>query len=175
MAQQQQQKKGGGGRRRRKRSGPSKRSSTATVTLSPGDVPTDEELEKEAEALEAEAQGKFDEAKKDALNLATLQKMSNQELGKLAKEEKIKDYQTLAKQDLVFRILKSRAEKKGLMIGEGTLDLQPDGFGFLRSPEYSYLPCADDVYVSPSQVRRFGLRKGQIVKGLIRPPKEKEK
>src|SRR5690606_5050942 len=84
-------------------------------------------------------------------------------------------FSKMPKQKLVFEILRARAEKAGLMIGEGTLDLQPDGFGFLRSPEYSYLPCADDVYVSPSQVRRFGLRKGQIVKGLIRPPKEQER
>jgi transcription termination factor Rho len=164
-----------GGRRRRKRPGGFVRPNSPSVQINPGDVPSDEALEREAEQLEAESQDKFDDAKKDALNLATLQKMGQDELGKLARKEKIEDWQALAKQDLIFRILKSRAESQGLMIGEGTLDLQPDGFGFLRSPEYSYLPCADDVYVSPSQVRRFGLRRGQIVKGLIRPPKEQEK
>ena len=167
-----------GGRRRRKGGGPGGPRGprpSYTVTLAPGDVPSDEQLEREAETLETQSQEKFDEAKKDAVNLAALQKMNTDELGKLAKKERIEDWQTLPKQELVFRVLRSRAEKQGLMIGEGTLDLQPDGFGFLRSPEYSYLPCADDVYVSPSQVRRFGLRKGQIVKGLIRPPKEQEK
>ena len=75
---------------------------------------------------------------------------------------------------LVFEVLRARAQRQGLMMGEGTLAILPDGFGFLRSPEYSYLPSPDDVYVSPSQIRRFGLRKGQIVRGLIRPPKETE-
>jgi transcription termination factor Rho len=67
----------------------------------------------------------------------------------------------MSKQKLVFEILKSRARKQGLMIGEGTLEIMPDGYGFLRSPEYSYLASPDDVYVSPSQIRRFGLRKGR--------------
>ncbi len=151
------------------------RQNPMTVTLAPGDVPSDDQLEQEIAQLEKETQGKFDLAKKDALNLAALQKMKSDELGKLAKKERIEDFSKMPKQKLVFEILRARAEKAGLMIGEGTLDLQPDGFGFLRSPEYSYLPCADDVYVSPSQVRRFGLRKGQIVKGLIRPPKEQER
>ncbi|MCA9284518.1 MAG: transcription termination factor Rho [Phycisphaerales bacterium] len=144
------------------------------MTLAPGSVPTDEQLEAEAAALEQEVQGKYDLAKKDDLNLAALQRMSGEELIKVAKKEKLGDVLTLPKQRLVFEILKARAQKQGLMMAEGTLEVMPDGFGFLRSPEYSYLPCADDVYVSPSQIRRFGLRKGQVVKGLIRPPKEAE-
>ena len=112
--------------------------------------------------------------KKGDLDLATLQHTSNEDLAKIAKKEKIADYATLPKQRLVFEILKSRAQQQGLMIGEGTLEILPDGYGFLRSPEYSYTASPDDVYVSPSQIRRFGLRKGQIVKGLIRPPKEQE-
>src|SRR5207244_44611 len=111
---------------------------------------------------------------KDDLDLTALQHMTNDELFKLAKKEKLEDFTQLPKQKLVFEILKARAQRQGLMIGEGTLDLQPDGFGFLRSSEYSYLPSPDDVYVSPSQVRRFGLRKGQVIRGLIRPPKEAE-
>jgi transcription termination factor Rho len=147
---------------------------TAAVTLQPGEVPSDEQLEAEAQALDVEAQVRYDLANKDDLDLAALQHMSTEDLHKLAKKEKIADYATLAKQKLVFEILKSRAQKQGLMIGEGTLDLQPDGFGFLRSPEYSYVASPDDVYVSPSQVRRFSLRKGQVIRGLIRPPKEAE-
>lgn len=146
----------------------------AVVTLNPGEVPSDEQLEAEAQALEAEAQDKYELAKKDDLDLTALQHMSNDELFKLAKKEKLDDFTQLPKQKLVFEILKARAQRQGLMIGEGTLDLQPDGFGFLRSPEYSYLASPDDVYVSPSQVRRFGLRKGQVIRGLIRPPKEAE-
>jgi transcription termination factor Rho len=161
-------------RRRRKRSSASSAAAAYAVALQPGEVPTDEELEAEAAALEEETQGRYDLAKKDDLNLAALQHMPTDELGKLAKKEKIEDFATLPKQKLVFEILKSRARKHGLMIGEGTLEIIPDGYGFLRSPEYSYLASPDDVYVSPSQIRRFGLRKGQIVRGLIRPPKETE-
>ena len=141
--------------------------------LAPGSVPTDEQLEEELRELEKKTQGKYEVAKND-LTLPMLQKMKSDELGKLAKKEKVADYQTMPKQKLVFEILKSRAQKQGLMIAEGTLEVMPDGFGFLRSPEYSYSPCADDVYVSPAQIRRFGLRKGHIVKGIIRPPKEAE-
>jgi transcription termination factor Rho len=161
-------------RRRRKRSSGPGQSAAYTVTLQPGEVPTDEELEAEAAALEAETQGRYDLAKKDDLNLATLQHMSTQDLGKLAKKEKIEEFSKLPKQKLVFEILKSRARKQGLMIGEGTLEIMPDGYGFLRSAEYSYLASPDDVYVSPSQIRRFGLRRGQQLRGLIRPPKETE-
>jgi transcription termination factor Rho len=146
----------------------------ATVTLQPGQVPSDEVLEAEAAALEEETQGKYDLAKKDEFNLVKLQHMTGTELTKLGKKEKVEDYNNLPKQKLVFEILKARARKSGLMIGEGTLEILPDGFGFLRSPEYSYLTSPDDVYVSPSQIRRFGLRKGQVVRGLIRPPKEAE-
>jgi transcription termination factor Rho len=162
-------------RRRKSRGNGGGGAPTMTVTLHPGQVPSDEQLEAEALALDAESQGKYDLAKKDDLDLTALQHMSGEALLKLAKKEKLEgEYATLPKQKLVFEILKARARKQGLMIGEGTLELLPDGFGFLRSAEYSYLPSPDDVYVSPSQVRRFGLRKGQIVRGLIRPPKEAE-
>jgi len=144
------------------------------MTLQPGEVPTDEELEAEARALDEETQGKYELAKKDDLSLVTLQHMSSEELGKIARKHKLQDFITLPKQKLVFEILKARARKQGLLVGEGTLEVMPDGYGFLRSHEYSYLASPDDVYVSPSQIRRFGLRKGQIVRGLIRPPKETE-
>ncbi len=162
-------------RRRSKRGGgSSQNAAVATVTLQPGEVPSDEQLEAEAAELDKETQGKYDLAKKDDYNLTKLQHMSNDELIKLAKKEKVEDHTSLPKQRLVFEILKARARKQGLMVGEGTLEILPDGFGFLRSSEYSYLASPDDVYVSPSQIRRFGLRKGQIIKGLIRPPKEAE-
>ena len=163
-------------RRRKKSSGGG--SSVAMMTLNPGEVPTDDELEAEASQLDKEldskTQAKFDKAKKDGQDLASLQKMSGQDLISVAEKEQIEDPAVLSKQKLVFEVLKARAAKQGLMMGEGTLELLPDGFGFLRSAEYSYMASPDDVYVGPSQVRRFGLRRGQVIKGLIRPPKETE-
>src|SRR5690554_2018502 len=97
--------------------------SVATVTLQPGQVPSDEVLEAEAAALEEETQGKYDLAKKDEFNLVTLQHMTNAELAKLGKKEKVEDYNNLPKQKLVFEILKARARKSGLMVGEGTLEI----------------------------------------------------
>ncbi len=145
-----------------------------TVTLQPGEVPSDEQLEAEAAAISDDSQEKYELAKKDDLSLATLQRMGTEELASIARKERIEEYTALPKQKLVFEVLRARARRQGLTMGEGTLAVLPDGFGFLRSPEYSYLPSPDDVYVSPSQIRRFGLRRGQIVRGLIRPPKETE-
>lgn len=109
------------------------------------------------------------------LNIADLQRMSMTELLEIAEKDKLTEFSGLKKQDLIFRILKERTRLSGLMFGEGTLEILPDGFGFLRSPDYHYLPCPDDIYVSPSQIRRFGLRTGATVAGQIRPPKENER
>ena len=125
--------------------------------------------------LDAETQARYEQAKRSDLTLRSLQKMSIDELHEMAREEKIEDYSGVKKQDLIFQILKSRINKQGLMFGEGVLEVLPDGFGFLRSPSYSYLACPDDIYVSPSQIRRFGLKVGHIVQGTIRPPKESER
>ena len=108
------------------------------------------------------------------LHIAELQKKTVKELHKIAREEGVDNYSGLKKQDLIFKILKEKVNKKGMMYGEGVLEILPDGFGFLRSPDYSYTPSPDDIYVSPSQVRRFGLRTGHVVTGQIRPPKKKE-
>ncbi|MEO2000164.1 MAG: transcription termination factor Rho, partial [Pirellulales bacterium] len=97
------------------------------------------------------------------------------ELIELARSEKIAEIAGDKKHDLIFKILKERVKLNGLMFGEGTLEILPDGFGFLRSPDYHYLACPDDIYVSPSQIRRFGLRNGMSVAGQIRPPKESER
>src|SRR5437899_6028591 len=94
---------------------------------------------------------------------------------KIDREEVLIDCSGLKKQDLIFKILKERVKQNGLMLGQGTLEVLPDGFGFLRSPDYNYLPCPDDIYISPSQIRRFGLRTGSVVAGQIRPPKENER
>ena len=104
-----------------------------------------------------------------------LQSLSMQELIAEARNENIPDVAGMQKQDLVFAILKERMKTDGLMYGEGTLEILPDGFGFLRSPTYHYLSCPDDIYVSPSQIRRFGLETGSTVSGQIRPPKDTEK
>jgi len=136
-------------------------------------LPSDEELEREAAELERIAAKGGGEV--ETISIAELQRMEMDELFEVAENEGLEDFHQIPKQDLIFKILKARATRQGLMFGEGTLEIMPDGFGFLRSPEQSYLPGPDDIYVSPSQIRRFGLRKGMVIKGAIRPPKESER
>ncbi|MEE9295419.1 MAG: transcription termination factor Rho [Phycisphaerae bacterium] len=126
-------------------------------------------------AVDAETHAKYEEIKRGETHITALQKMSVSELHELAKKDGLTEYTGLNKQELIFGILKERIHQNGMMYGEGVLEILPDGFGFLRSPEYNYLPCPDDIYVSPSQIRRFGLRTGQVVVGQIRPPKESER
>ena len=109
------------------------------------------------------------------LDLAKLKKMKMSELNDLAHKLKVNGVSGLKKQDLIFKILQAQPEKDGVMTGEGVLEILQDGFGFLRSPNYNYLPCPDDIYVSPSQIRKFNLRTGDTVAGQIRPPKEGER
>ena len=111
----------------------------------------------------------------EKLDIKNLKEMKISELNKLAKELNANGTSGLKKQDLIFKILQAQAEKEGLMFGEGVLEILPEGFGFLRSPNYNYLPCPDDIYISPSQIRKFDLRTGDTVSGQIRPPKEGEK
>ena len=110
-----------------------------------------------------------------SLHINTLQQMDIVELHELAKAEGIEDYAGLNRKELVFRIVKNRVGTSGCIFGEGVMEILSDGFGFLRSPSYDFLASPDDIYVSPSQIRRFGLRQGNIVSGQIRPPKETEK
>jgi transcription termination factor Rho len=133
------------------------------------------QAEEEEIGFDREMHERYERIKRGQLHITDLQKMAMSELHELAREEELEDFNSLSKQELVFRILKARIQKEGLMYGEGTLEILPDGFGFLRSPDYNYLPSPDDIYVSPSQIRRFGLRAGNIVAGQIRPPKESEK
>ena len=126
-------------------------------------------------SLDDETHAKYEQVKRGELHITDLQKMTAVELQEIAKKENIEESAGLKKQDLIFQILKKRIQQNGLMYGEGVLEILPDGFGFLRSPEYHYLPCPDDIYISPSQIRRFGLRNGHIVAGQIRPPKESER
>jgi transcription termination factor Rho len=117
----------------------------------------------------------YESLKRSDAQIAALQKLGMAELLDLARKENLGQVDGEKKQDLVFRILRERIKLNGLMFGEGTLEILPDGFGFLRSPDAHYLSCPDDIYVSPSQVRRFGLRNGMTVAGQIRPPKESER
>ncbi len=107
--------------------------------------------------------------------LADLKEMGIQKLAQVAKSLDIPGAATMKKQELVFQILRAQAEKEGLIFSEGVLEILPDGFGFLRAPEYCYLPGPDDIYVSPSQIRKFDLRTGDTISGQIRPPKEDER
>jgi transcription termination factor Rho len=109
------------------------------------------------------------------MNLVELNKMKISELTKLAKKYKITGISGLKKQDLIFALLQANIEENGQVYGEGTLEILPDGFGFLRAPGYNYLPGPDDIYVSPSQIRRFNLRTGDTISGQVRQPKDSER
>ena len=109
------------------------------------------------------------------MNIVQLKDKKIHELALLAKDFKIDGAAGMRKQDLIFALLQAEIEKTGLIFGEGTLEILPDGFGFLRAPNYNYLPGPDDIYVSPSQIRRFNLRTGDTVSGQIRQPKETER
>ena len=109
------------------------------------------------------------------MNLKELKEKKINELTTLAKKYNIEQASSMRKQDLIFALLQSQSEQNGMIYGEGVLETLPDGFGFLRAPDYNYLPGPDDIYVSPSQIRRFNLRTGDIVSGQIRPPKEGER
>jgi transcription termination factor Rho len=109
------------------------------------------------------------------MNVSELKSKKINELTQLAKQLKIDGYAGMRKQELIFSQLQAQIEKNGLIYGEGTLEILPDGFGFLRAPSYNYLPGPDDIYVSPSQIRRFNLRTGDTVSGQIRQPKESER
>ncbi|MBI3996134.1 MAG: transcription termination factor Rho [Candidatus Omnitrophica bacterium] len=109
------------------------------------------------------------------LDIAALKELKISELTKVARDLNVNGISGLKKQDLIFRILSAQTEREGLIFSSGVLEILPDGFGFLRSPNYNYLPCPDDIYVSPSQIRRFDLRTGDVVNGQVRPPKEGER
>src|SRR6516225_2693587 len=112
---------------------------------------------------------------KGRLNIVELKEMSISELSEVAKQLNVTGASGLRKQELIFKILEAQTEKNGLIFGEGVLEILPDGFGFLRAPSYNYLPGPADIYVSPSQSRRFDLHTGDTVSGQVRPPKESER
>jgi transcription termination factor Rho len=111
----------------------------------------------------------------EQLHISELQALNIKDLSKIAKKYKVAEIGKLSKQDLIFAVLQAQAEKHGLIFSEGVLEVLPEGYGFLRSPDYSYLPGPDDIYISPSQIRKFDLRTGDIVSGQIRMPNEGER
>src|ERR687897_2346992 len=128
-----------------------------------------------AEAPERESRESRDGKNEGFHNLADLKEMSISKLTQIAKSMDVPGATGMRKQELIFKVLAAQTEKSGLIFSEGVLETLPDGFGFLRAPEYNYLPGPDDIYVSPSQIRKFDLRTGDTVSGQIRPPKEGER
>ena len=110
-----------------------------------------------------------------SVNIAKLQSMSMTELNQMARELGVENFGTMRKHEVIFHILQKNAERAGVLFSEGVLEVLPEGFGFLRSQSFNYVPCPEDIYVSPSQIRRFDLQTGNLIAGQIRPPKEKER
>ena len=157
-----------------RRSGPTTQIDTSYLEAEGEPISLAEEIVGEVESG-VDTHDHYERVKLGEVHIAELQKMDMSQLVEEARKENLKDVSGIKKQDLIFKILKKRVKMNGLMYGEGTLEILPDGFGFLRSPDYHYLSCPDDIYVSPSQIRRFGLKTGATVAGQIRPPKENEK
>jgi len=132
---------------------------------------------KKQEVKVDEAQDEKLEELKDGevLDIGKLKEMNITTLTQVAKDLAVVGATGLRKQELIFKILQAQTEKNGLIFSEGVLECLPDGFGFLRAPDYNYLPGPDDIYVSPSQIRKFDLRTGDTISGQIRPPKEGER
>ena len=141
----------------------------------PAAVTTAQQPQQAKAAPAPQADGAPRGEKPEKIDLATLKDMSVGALTKIAKQLDVPGATGMRKQELIFEILKARAEKSGLIFSEGVLETLPDGFGFLRAPDYNYLPGPDDIYVSPSQIRKFDLHTGDTVSGQIRSPKEGER
>jgi len=159
-------KNGGNGDGKRSRSkksnghseSPSEPSPNAQVSL------TEDEIKEQIEKM-----------KEEGLNINELKRTSIHSLHELADQEEIEGISGMSRQELILAIISAQVTRGGNLYGEGVLEVLPDGFGFLRSPHYNYLPCPDDIYISPSQIRRFQMRTGAVVSGQIRPPKEGER
>ena len=142
-----------------------KKNSTEEPVVIPLDL--DDEIEEYENSTEVVAEGRLD--------LTQLKEMTINELSGISKGLGVENPTGMRRQALIFRILQRQTEREGLIFGEGVLEVLPEGFGFLRAPEYNYLPGPDDIYVSPSQIRRFNLHTGDTISGQIRPPKEGER
>jgi transcription termination factor Rho len=134
-----------------------------------------ERYEEEAEPAEAAAPKQDNLPPGPTINIAELQAMSIVELNQMAREMGVENTGTMKKHEVIFHILQKNSERNGILFSEGVLEILPEGFGFLRSQAFNYLPCPEDIYVSPSQIRRFDLQTGDMIAGQIRPPKDKER
>ena len=143
-------------------------------TRSRGEANSESAVTEKAPRNEKTSKGKSTEKAK-SLNIGELKDMNISTLAKIAKDLNVAGATGMRKQELIFKILQAQTEQSGLIFSEGVLECLPDGFGFLRAPEYNYLPGPDDIYVSPSQIRKFDLRTGDTISGQIRPPKEGER
>ncbi len=154
-----------------------KHASTGTAAVATSDAPAPVDTDKDVAEPEAEpsqrSRGKG--RGKPTLKIADLKEMGITPLTKVAQELHVAGATGMRKQELIFQILKAQTEQSGFIFSEGVLEVLPDGFGFLRAPDYNYLPGPDDIYVSPSQIRKFDLQTGDTVSGQIRPPKEGER
>jgi transcription termination factor Rho len=144
---------------------------TAETRVNPEELPSDDPEEVEI----SQQMEPTDLGDPRTVNISALQSMAINELNDIAKDLGIQNFGTMKKHEVIFAILQKNAERKGTLFAEGVLEILPEGFGFLRSQSFNYLPCPEDVYVSPSQIRRFDLQTGDLIAGQIRPPKEKER
>ena len=145
------------------------------VTSSTGLQPPSTPVEPEMETRPPVRTGPQRDQIASSVNIAKLQAMSMTALNNMAKDLGVENFGTMRKHEVIFHVLQKNAERAGVMFSEGVLEVLPEGFGFLRSQSFNYLPCPEDIYVSPSQIRRFDLQTGNLIAGQIRPPKEKEK
>ena len=160
--------------RRPSKRGPSKRGPSKRGPRKRGGSNVPDGLPRDVEE-HGEDLAALEEADGEEIRMGDLQQKDIAELNIMAKEMQVENFGTMRKHEVIFQILRKHAEDRGVLIAEGVLEILPEGFGFLRSPYYNYLPCPEDVYVSPSQIRRFDLQTGDQIQGRIRPPKEKEK
>src|SRR5690349_17730431 len=137
--------------------------------------PQQPQQQQPAQQPEAAPHGQRGDGGRRGLNITDLKDKSIQQLTQIAKDLNVAGATGMRKQELIFQILKAQTEQSGFIFSEGVLEVLPDGFGFLRAPDYNYLPGPDDIYVSPSQIRKFDLQTGDTVSGQIRPPKEGER
>ena len=149
---------------------------TTSAELRPPSAPVEPETETAAEDPRLiERRGYQRDKIATSLNIAKLQAMTMTDLNAMAKEYSVENFGTMRKHEVIFHILEKNAQRAGVLFSEGVIEVLPEGFGFLRSQSFNYLPCPEDIYVSPSQIRRFDLQTGNLIAGQIRPPKEKEK
>jgi transcription termination factor Rho len=154
---------------------PNASESSGSAGLRPPSTPVEPTHDREEPRFIEERRGHQRDKIAASINIAKLQAMSMTDLNKMAKDLGVENFGTMRKHEVIFHILQKNAERAGVLFSEGVLEVLPEGFGFLRSQSFNYLPCPEDIYISPSQIRRFDLQTGNLIAGQIRPPKEKEK